>query len=169
MKQIALLNILLMAAIYTPLQAEEEMAVDEADGLNFDSFHESKEGQVKLFDAEKGRFLGQGEPGNTRATKVYQQDDTPESTIEGIAAKTPAASADIDANDDVINKPAVDGLYEIRQRYSLQQHSELSPAHAANQLHRQMAKLCPQGWQKQREWSVPVDADFFLYYQFECL
>ena len=60
----------------------------------------------------------------------------------------------------------VQQLYTLEPSKTPSQDSILS---AINGLHQQMAKHCPKGWVKTREWVTPIKADHQLHYQFLCL
>ena len=157
----------LLLTLMNPVHADDEFAVDAADSLDFDNFHESKPHEVKLYDSKSGQFIGQK---NTKAVKVFEQQSAANSnTTADSTSASPEAAVAIDTFDDVANKDSAPTHFEIRQRYSLKQTGVSTPADATNQLYQQMAKHCPKGWKKNNEWSVAVEDDFYLHYQFECL
>ena len=122
------------------VHAMAEFDVDDADSLDFESFHTN----------------------NNQDKKVGQQ----ESKIPAEAARNSAANAAEKISDDRQHEE-----YEIRERYTLKEGDQLpySAYGAIAAMHRQMAALCPNGWEKTREWSIPVDQDFYLYYELTCL
>lgn len=129
-----------------------DMDVDEADSLDFGAFHKQKEDAVVLFEKE---------PEST-PEKVYQEDT---------AGNADEGSSSHSDNSKVASKTVNDEQhYEIRERYTLGSSSATpySALFVIEALHRQMAKLCPGGWTKHGEWTVPVAQDFYLHYEFSC-
>jgi hypothetical protein len=61
--------------------------------------------------------------------------------------------------------------FEIRERYSLGRSTTTpySALYVIEALHQQMADICSNGWEIIREFSVPVESDFYMHYEFECL
>lgn len=60
--------------------------------------------------------------------------------------------------------------HSISNAYSLKPgKSRLSPVEATENLFRTMAETCPDGWQKDREWTTPTSGGFLLHYDFHCL
>ena len=123
--------------------AQDEMAVDNADSFDPESFHKSKADELKFYDSASGKFLTRG---NAQDGSVDEFD----------ATEYPAKA---------------DKRHEIRTRYGVDHsNSTIISAHSAiDVMHRKMAQQCPRGWQKQREWSVAVGGDYDLYFEFQCL
>ena len=149
---IAALSITVLIASASRCNAVEEMDVDLADSLDFESFHKPKDSTIKVYDSESGEFFSRAK---TAATKTYQQQ-----TSSTEPTKT---------NDSL---PSLAGKrFEIRQRYTLSFSDQTSDTAvtAINTLHKKMATHCPRGWLRQKEWSTPIEQDFYLHYAFECI
>lgn len=147
----------LVALLAVPL-CQAQMDVDQADSLNFQGFHKDKKEAVQVWREDKP----EAEP-NNYPVKVYEQDAAASITN---ASAPPSASAAPETT-----RPRSGKRYEIRERYTLSR-SAATPYSAflvVEALHRQMASLCPAGWRKLNERSEPVEGDFFLYYELECL
>ena len=164
------LGILLSALISNATLAGDAFDVDEADSLDFESFHKTKEGSIKIYDTDTGEVL----PGRNKnqTVKTYEAESKAEATAsakpEQQTAAKPAASQPAEKASKAEQAPGQ--RYEIRQRYAVGESENTSdtPYTAMNALHRKMAKYCPEGWVKEKEWSVPVDTDFYLHYEFTC-
>ena len=155
-----------------------QMDVDDADSLRFQSFHEKKDSGIKVYDSKKGG-LQIGESKETQ--KVYQQPAAAKTTTTTTAPATnaaqavaPAAAATVSAapspeytNDLPQGKKGQ--RFEIRERYSLKPYSTNTAASAIEAAYRQMAGICSNGWEVIREFSVPVEGDFYKHYEFDCL
>ena len=117
-----------------------EFDVDDADSLDFESFHADKTPDKKVWRTQK------------KATS--------ETTFDRIGGKVAS-----------VEQTGAGEVYEIRQRYSLytSHQTRYSAFYVIEAMHRQMAELCPSGWQKLREWSTPINTDFYLYYELKCL
>lgn len=138
----------------------QEKDVDQADTLDFQSFHKDKKEAIKVWDKN-----------STSPTKTYQ--DQP-------AASTPAttAPASPSAGDTTQTKSLASTVagspskrFEIRERYTLTRSAKTpySAFYVIEPLYKQAAQLCPKGWKKLSEKSEPVEQDFYLYYEIECL
>ena len=141
---------LLLTAAH-PLIAQN-MDIEQADSLNFQSFHKNKKEAVKVWD----------KPAET--TKAYSD----ESAATGAAA----ASDKIATVPPTANSGDVKGKrFELRERYALNRSAQTpySAFYVLEPLYKQAAQLCPKGWKKLGERSEPVDADFHLYFEIECL
>lgn len=156
------LSALLLITLPLFVQADDDLAVDQADSLDFDNFHISKQSDVKLYDSKKGTFIGQNAPSQS---EINPQSDSHKTKKD--LATTPSSASKKILNDNTDTSIAPD-QFKIRQRYSLSKNSASTPTQATNQLYTTMAKQCPNGWNKHKEWSVAVDNDFYLYYQFSC-
>lgn len=176
---------------------DDEMAVDSADDFNPESFHKSKPSEIKVFDSASGKFFSRGvdvdadvaDSKEQAVKKVYLEQDRPKNSDHApstttLTAPSPASSTALtNAASTSITVEALDVFdnteypvdtgkrYEIRTRYTLKpgNSASLSADAATDIMHGKMAQQCPQGWEKQREWSLPVEGDYYLHYQFECL
>lgn len=126
--------------------------IDDSDSLDFESFHTDKKSAIKVYENKKTTTKKVYKEAVTNSTDHSQNNNSTKAVIE-------------DAED------GYTGIYEIRERYTLNKsiHTPYSAFYVIENLHKQMAKLCPQGWEKQREWSVAADDDFYMHYQFQCL
>lgn len=180
-------TVLLLIAFAFPASAAPGDA-DDADSLNFEAFHDEKDGAIVIWDADKGELGGFTEK---KTTVTYEQPAT-QATETTDAAARPRAPAtgpaviteDLSPNEARAEAYAAEHAQEklaqgkgyngerfmIRVRYTLGTSSktDYSPSSAVNNLHQQMARYCPQGWLKIREWSVPVEQDYYLHYLFQC-
>lgn len=142
------------------------LPVDEADGLDFEAFHEKSNDSIKIWDRFK--------PKKAYEDKTQSQTTAPVSEIPqqgAIESKTPA-SRPIQSIDAPEASQAKGTRYDIRQDYSLQtdfSNASQSVGSAITLLHQQMATLCPKGWSKLSERSVPAGNGFYLHYELECL
>lgn len=156
----------------------QDMDVDQADTIDFQSFHKDKKEAIKVWDGKSGK-----------TTKVYEEKPVTKSTasdsaapattgsavapvtttaVPAASAAAPSASARAAARTSAGEAGA---RFEIRERYTLTR-STATPYSAffvIEPLHRQSAHLCPRGWKKLAERSEPVEQDFYLYYLIECL
>lgn len=154
----------------------QDMDVDQADTIDFGAFHKDKKEAVKVWDKS-----------STTTTKVYEQKpaggapnaSTPATTTSGTkaapvtsnavpAATAPSASAAAAAQ----TPPGEAGKrFEIRERYTLGRSTATpySAFYVMEPLYKQSAQLCPRGWKKLAERSEPVEQDFYLYHEIECL
>lgn len=163
----ALLYALVALVVAQPVLAE--MDVDQADSLNFEGFHTDKKAAVKA-------WRDQPEAPSSETVKTYERPATAgrapsnEATDAlGTAAVGAAGAGREPATPRPGHKPGQ--RYEIRERYSLERSASTpySAFYVIEPLHREMARLCPAGWAKLNERSEPVEQDFYLYYEFECL
>lgn len=161
----------------------QDMDVDQADTIDFQSFHKDKKEAIKAWDKGFG----------TTTTKAYEQPANATSTTAptaapaatgGSAATTstkavaPAAvpaAATAPSKDAVAASQVAPGdagkRFEIRERYTLTR-SAATPYSAffvLEPLAKQSAQLCPRGWKKLAERSEPVEQDFYMYQEIECL
>ena len=155
MKYIAV-NFLSFIFISHGVLADDSMAVDDADDFNPQVFHETKTDEIKLYDANTGTFFGRD---SSATVKTYPQDSIDSSTVK--------ASVEPQSQRPKKNQ----NRFDIRVLYSIASNNKgLATAGAAiQQLHQQMAHHCPQGWSKQKEWSIAEGEDYFLHYEFQCL
>ena len=155
----------------------QEMDVDQADTMDFESFHKDKKEAVKVWDRK-----------NSTPTKAYEEKPAAAGSAASGAAATPAASsakssapvsstavpsaATASGAAAVQTPPGEAGKrFEIRERYTLTRSSATpySAFYVIEPLYKQSAQLCPRGWKKLAERSEPVEQDFYLYYLIECL
>ena len=137
---------------FSGLCQAQDMDVDQADTLDFEAFHKEKKNAVKLWDDKK-------------AEKVY--DDKTEDTQSDSTAAAATKSGDKTTGADKSGK-----RYEIRELYSItgSDRTGYNPTTVVQAMYLQMQGLCPKGWNKLDERSVPDGKDaFYLYYIFECL
>lgn len=142
--------------ICTSATHSSEFDVDQADTLDFESFHKDKDSAIKLWDDDKNK-----------TQKLYKDD--PKAGKKESAE--PAATTDQSKSLANVPENVTGKKFEIRERYSLER-STTTPYSAffvIEALHKDMAITCPEGWEKIREWSIPVEQDFYLYYEFKCL
>lgn len=128
--------------------ADDEFDVDQADTLDFESFHKPKNNAVKIYNSETQQFFSSSSTSSEKTTSNLRTSSERKYKEEVLSGQT----------------------HEIRQRYTVDEseHTTDTANTATNALHKKMARYCPQGWHKQKEWSVPVDGDFYLHYQFRC-
>ncbi len=150
---------------------EEKFVVDEADSLDFESFHKEKEGEqsTSLFGISGGTsgIIREGE------NVFHPELDNPGKNIGVIEEDLSTPKKRKSANDfNTKRLPQPKGkIRNIRVRYALYK-SDYTPLHAHDAvpvLHSYINDYCPTGWLKLAEWSLPVERDHFLYYQFQCL
>ena len=142
-----------------------QMDVDQADSLNFDAFHKDKKEAIKVWKDDKTQ--------KAETVKAYEQATPAAAPAASTAAK--AQSMPVAAKTEVkpeTNAAAKAGQhYEIRERYALSRSASTpySAFYVIEALHQQSAKLCPKGWKKLTERSEPVEQDFYMFYEIECL
>lgn len=159
------LCLLISTLLCTATLAGDAFDVDDADTLDFESFHKTKEDSIKIYNTETGEILAG--KANKKTVKTYQTETAGKPQQKTVATPTPTASTKINTE----NRASTAGQrYEIRQRYAFDESENTSdtPYTAMNALHKKMARYCPQGWIKEKEWSVPVEGDFYLHYEFTC-
>jgi len=162
---------ILIAAGLFSAGAMAQMDVDEADSLNFQDFHKDKKEAVKIWEDGVGK--------RSETVKAYEtgQSTTPSNQAAPAAVTTaaqPAAAtgASVAAAAKAANGEVKPGQrYEIRERYTLSRSAKTpySAFYVIEPLYRQASQLCPRGWKKVAERSEPVEQDFYLYYELECL
>lgn len=139
--------------------------VDQADTLDFESFHKDKKEAVKVWDK------------SSTTTKAYQDQPAANATTapSAVAAPAPASPAAVDSPQTKSLAAAVTGSpskrFEIRERYTLTRSTKTpySAFYVIEPMYKQAAQLCPKGWKKLTEKSEPIEQDFYLYYEIECL
>ncbi|TNF34926.1 MAG: hypothetical protein EP312_05050 [Gammaproteobacteria bacterium] len=181
MKHILLLSIFAFSATFVAAAPGD---ADDADSLNFESFHEEKEGAIVIWDADKGELGGFTEKHTTvtyekapaepaATTPAASGNAAPAVITEDLSpnAARAQAIAEAQAHERRAQGKGYDGQrFMIRARYSLGNNSKTgdSVASAIHNLHQQMAQHCPQGWLNIKEWSLPVEQDYYLHYLFQC-
>ena len=136
--------------LLTALSAQAQMDVDQADSLNFESFHTNKAEAVKIWDTSESE--------NSEIKKTFTEDKA------SITEQAPAnVKADTDSN--------TGQRFEIRELYSItgSDRTDYNPNTVVQALFLQMQGLCANGWKKLDERSVPDGKEFYMHYQFECL
>lgn len=159
------LCLLISSLLCTATLAGDAFDVDDADSLNFESFHKPKEESIKIYNTETGEILGDKKSRQTVKTYQTENANISQQTTAAIPAPTVSFKSIPEHNSSVAGQ-----RYEIRQRYAFveSQSTNDTPDLAINTLYKKMAKYCPQGWIKEEEWSVPVEGDFYLHYEFTC-
>lgn len=160
MRHIARTTLLLAALVSTAAQAQ--MDVDQADSLNFEAFHTDKKEAKKVWKEKDETVKAYEQPTATTTAVAPTAATTATPATTAAAATAPAAAA-------TAVKPGQ--RFEIRERYTLGRSTSTpySAFYVIEALHKQSAQLCPKGWKKLSERSEPVEQDFFLYYEIECL
>jgi hypothetical protein len=152
----------LLLAVLLAAPAFAQMDVDQADSLDFHSFHKDKKAAIKVWKDDRKA----DEKTSDQPVKMYEQQPVAAAPATAAGVSTTAAPSTNAA------KAGVEGKrYEIRERYALSRSADTpySAFYVIEALHQQMASLCPNGWQKLAERSEPVQQDFYLYYELECL
>ncbi len=150
-----------LIALSTSLHAQE-MDIEQADSLNFQSFHKDKKAAIKAWE----------KPAET--VKAY--DD--KTTAAKPAQRTTLLPTDTSATTATVATPAAASSnetqgkrFEMRERYTLTRSAQTpySAFYVIEPLYKQAAQLCVKGWKKIAERSEPVEQDFYLYFEIECL
>lgn len=142
-----------------------QMDVDQADSLNFEGFHKDKKEAKKVWKDETAK--------KAETVKAYEQ--TPAAVTAPAALTTTPVAATSSANNSTNNTATAAGKpgqrFEIRERYSLERSAQTpySAFYVIESLHKQSAKLCSKGWKKLTERSEPIEQDFYMFYEIECL
>ena len=160
----------LVGAVLATAPALAETDVDQADSLRFNEFFKDKKDAVKVWKDSDGTLDAGTRQG---PVKVYEQTPTaPAGQSAAPAAPAATASTPVAAAPAAVpGEEATGKRYEIRERYTLSRSAKTpySAFYVIEAMHQQMAKLCPAGWRKLTERSEPVEQDFYLYYELECL
>ena len=127
-------------------------AVDMADDINFaDSIVDCSPEATVLYDPESRKTF-------------FQRSGLPEKVYEKRAESLEARANTSDSASQLEESVHMPGAaFIIRARYSI-----TAPYQALSQLHQDMATYCPLGWEKDREWTSPVENDYYLHYEFTC-
>ncbi len=145
-------------AIALPLSAQT-MDVEQADTIDFQSFHTDKKEAIKAWDKKTTTKAYTGESGAESKAPAKT------AATQGEAAVKPSAVAATST------ESAKGKRFEIRERYTLTRSAQTpySAFYVIEPLYKQAAQLCAKGWKKIGERSEPVEQDFYLYYEIECL
>jgi len=158
----------LLFAIGFSASAFAQMDVDQADSLNFQNFHTDKKEAVKVWKDEKKQ--------KSEAVKTYDINSSGSASDSSTTTSVPAAqsksglSAAAAASSG--GTTAESGQrFELRERYTLSRSAKTpySAFYVIESMHQQSARHCPKGWKKISERSEPIEQDFHLYYEIECL
>jgi hypothetical protein len=146
------LLLLVSTLLYSAVASTEELDVDQADSMDFEKFHQSKNQSIKAYDSKTGEIFG------IKKEKAKKHSTADTSTLS--APTNSLAEA----------KTTIGQRLEIRQRYAvtISEHTTDTSYTAMDTLHKTMARHCPNGWEKQKEWSTAVEKDFYLHYAFQC-
>lgn len=150
-------SIIFFVSLTSAVAFAQEMDIDQADSLRFQDFHKDKKEAVKVWDKK-----------DTAPTKAYQDQPTDAKTsAPNMTAKTSPTPATTTATPG----EASGKRFEIRERYTLTRSAKTpySAFYVIEPLYKQSAQLCAKGWKKLAERSEPIEQDYFLYYEIECL
>jgi len=167
-----LLFTLLLLMLASLVQSDEEAKVDKADSLDFEGFHEDDQGGTTI---DFGGMFGGTK--RQRGVNVFNRElDNPSGkgsvAVEDIG--TPGSGTTRRSspyNSDPGVPPTEGEVMNIRVRYALTG-SDKTPflANTATvALHNYIVEHCANGWVKLAEWSLPIESDYYLYYQFQCV
>jgi|GEM_PF-667256 len=153
----------------------QEMDVDQADSLNFEGFHKDKKEAIKVWEKSPSADKSQ----TVKAYDLTPPASTSNAVTSTSAAVTPSPAVAAKAGDKAPATATVQNAgevkpgqrYEIRERYTLSRSNKTpySAFYVLEPLHKQAVQLCPRGWKKLTERSEPVEQDFYLYFELECL
>lgn len=164
------LTLLLCGSFIFSLNAyAQDKDVDQADTLDFQSFHKDKKEAVKVWDKTS----------NT-PTKTYTDQPATPTSNSGAATTNSAPTNNVTpatntASKTNITAPTTDDAhgkrFELRERYTLTRSAKTpySAFYVIEPLYKQAAQLCVKGWRKLAERSEPIEQDYYLYYEIECL
>jgi hypothetical protein len=144
----------------------EDKDVDQADTLDFQSFHKDKKEAVKVWKDTNGETSV-----GTRKETIKTYEQTPAAAASSAASVSTATPAALTNTARPAQPVAEKGQrFEIRERYTLTRSAKTpySAFYVIEPLYKQAAQLCPKGWKKLSEKSEPVEQDFYLYYEIEC-
>ncbi len=184
----------LSAVISMPAPAQEK-DVDQADSLDFESFHKDKKAAVKIWEdgvhsapvktyeqtapsttTDASASAAPKAASNTPAIIEKPIAPTGSATTKATTTNNAAASAATSAAAAITsNKAATSSKpgqrYELRERYTLTTSTSTaySATTVATPLYQQAAQWCTHGWKKLAERSEPIEQDFYLYNEIECL
>lgn len=134
------------------------MDIEQADSLNFQSFHKDKKEAVKAWEKP-------AETVKAYDTKSAAATPAP-ATPAAASTSTPNAASASATSNDIKGK-----RFELRERYTLTRSAQTpySAFYVIEPLYKQAAQLCAKGWKKLGERSEPIEQDFYLYFEIECL
>jgi hypothetical protein len=159
----------------------QDMDVDQADTIDFQSFHKDKKEAVKVWDKKNGgttkAYEEKPATSGSAASSAAPATATPATGSSAKAAApvsstaVPAAAAASSAAVGQTPPGEAGKRFEIRERYTLTRSTATpySAFYVIEPLYKQSAQLCPRGWKKLVERSEPVEQDYYLYYEIECL
>jgi hypothetical protein len=167
---IAAAVILSAGIIAAPLHAQN-MDVDQADTIDFESFHKDKKEAVKVWDKKSNAPTKAYSDQTSVPAAVNAGTSTNSAPVSDIAPpiKTdvaPTTKTATQANEEIRGK-----RFELRERYTLTRSTKTpySAFYVIEPLYKQAAQLCAKGWKKLAERSEPIEQDYYLYYEIECL
>lgn len=140
-------SLLCSSVLFTVSAHAQKMDIDQADTLNFGAFYKDKKAAIKAWHSD-----------SNKPTKTY--------TDTVAATKTTGATSAKSTDGDNSGK-----RYEIRARYTLTRSTKTpySAFYVLEPLAKKAARLCPKGWKKLSEHSEPIEHDYYLYQEIECL
>ncbi|MFT3930801.1 MAG: hypothetical protein QM709_10955 [Spongiibacteraceae bacterium] len=138
----------------------QEMDVDQADSLRFNDFHTDKKAAVKVWEKK---------PETTKAytdTTASTPTTPAPTTTTTVAGSNNASATTASVTGDLNGK-----RFELRERYTLTRSTKTpySAFYVLEPLYKQAAQLCTKGWKKLSERSEPIEQDYYLYLEIECL
>jgi hypothetical protein len=146
-------SLIFFVSLTSAVTFAQEMDIDQADSLRFQDFHKDKKEAVKVWDKK-----------DNAPTKAYQDQST--------ATNAKPATASASSSVETANSVEISGKrFEIRERYTLTRSAKTpySAFYVIEPLYKQSAQLCAKGWKKLAERSEPIEQDYYLYYEIECL
>jgi hypothetical protein len=153
---------------------QAQMDVDQADTLNFEEFHKHKDTAIKIYQTPKGDMKFGLKP---EANKVYDAAPQKQTATTSESAATTTSATQSTADNTAVAAPTElptgkkGQRFEIRERFSLGKSTATSynATTVIEALNVQMADICKKGWEKTRDFALPIDNDFYQHYEFECL
>jgi hypothetical protein len=152
MNPVTRLLCLLSLSLLAPLAlSQQALDIDQADSLDFESFHQKKDDAIMLYDGDSGEVLGI-KTGATATDKLAKENPPTSNKVRAVTGKQGQQ-------------------YEIRELYSItgSNRTGYNPTTVMQAILLQVQGLCSQGWRKLDERSEPDGEEFYLYYLFECL
>jgi len=150
MPNLLLLLVFIASGTAIPGFADPE-AVDVADSMDFERFHATDVWSIGIGQTTSDP---KGEQSESNAT----EQPTPLHRVADSSNSTQRAAQQSNRQRRISNP------YGFSPDRSVQ-----SATDATEGMFRNMAKQCPQGWQKDREWSTPTADGFLLHFEFHCL
>lgn len=163
---VCLLAVVSVASVF----AEDDMAVDLADSLDFEEFH--KEDSITIYSSESENLF---DVGKEKSIDTYEENAVADKAAEKtMVPRESIEKPEVNAPQDTITMQKQEQPFEagqklnIRTAYTLGDSDDLKKA--VFDLYRQMQHYCPAGWEKLKEWSLPKEAEsHYLHYQFRCM